>query len=225
MTDVGMLAFSLFFMQSESFLDYQRQMELGHSSSNCHMLFGIKQIPTDNHIQALLDRVSPAALEPCFDQVLEQLRERDGAKRWLAAHGERVQTLHPVYLGDDLFCSQPLAEAVLATGADFLFVAKRDSHKTLYEYLKGADLERLVRLERKPGNRSITITYRWIAGVLLRDGPDALKVNWVGVPIANAAGKTTYDGAFATSLPIAPETVAEIAACARARWKTRKREL
>jgi len=74
MVDVGMSAFSLFFMQSESFLDYQRQMEVGHSTSNCHTLFGIKQIPTDNHIRTLLDRVSPDALEPCFDQAIEQLR-------------------------------------------------------------------------------------------------------------------------------------------------------
>lgn len=56
-------------------------------------------------------------------------------------------------------------------------------------------------------------------GVPLRDGGDALQVNWIGVAIADAAGKTTCDGAFATSPPITPETVAEIAACARARWK------
>jgi len=302
MTDVGLSAFSLFFMQSESFLAYQRQLGQGHSASNCQTLFGIEQIPTDNHIRVLLDRVWPEALQPCFDQVLERLQERDGltafrrlggrtlialdgteyfcsqklgcaqcstrqrgngkieyshgmlaatlvapghnrtvplmpeflspqdgaekqdcernaAKRWLSAHAERVRPLRPVYLGDDLFCSQPLAEAVLATGADFLFVAKKDSHKTLYEYLKGIDLERLVRLERKPGNHSVTMTYRWIEGVPLRDGPDALKVNWIGVTLTNASGKTTYDGAFATSLPVTRESVAEIAACARARWK------
>jgi hypothetical protein len=40
--------------------------------------------------------------------------------------------LRPVYLGDALFSCQSLAEAVLATGADFLFVCKKDSHKTLY---------------------------------------------------------------------------------------------
>ena len=78
MTDVGLSAFSLFFMQSESFLAYQRRLEQGHSSSNCQTLFGIRQIPTDNHIRTLLDRVPPEALQPCFDQMLERLRERDG---------------------------------------------------------------------------------------------------------------------------------------------------
>ena len=46
--------------------------------------------------------------------------QRNAAKRWLSAHGKRVpETLRPVYLGDALFSCQPLAEAVLATDADF----------------------------------------------------------------------------------------------------------
>jgi hypothetical protein len=53
----------------------------------------------------------------------------------------------------------------------------------------------------------------------LREGKDALKVNWIGLTITDASGKTTYDGAFVTSLEVACENVAEIAACARARWK------
>ena len=51
--------------------------------------------------------------------------ERNAAKRWLSAHGKRVPDLRPVYLGDALFSCQPLAEAVLATDADFLFVCRR----------------------------------------------------------------------------------------------------
>ena len=77
-------------------------------------------------------------------------------------------------------------------------------------------------LERKPGNHSVTYTYRWIERVPLRHGADALKVNWIGVTLTGASGKTTYNGAFAASLPVTRETVADIAACARARWKRRK---
>ena len=286
MADIGLSAFSLFFMQSESFLAHQRHLERGQGTSNCHTLFGMKKIPTDNYIRLMLDKVSPEALQPCFDQVLQYLRERDGlkafqrlggrscpqcltrkrsngktehyhamlaamivapghnmvlplmpefiapqdgaekqdcerngAKRWLMAHGERLRPLRPVYLGDALFSSQPMAEAVLGTGADFLFVCKRDSHKTLYEYVDGAPLDERAVTERKPGNRSLTYRYRWIEGVPLRDGKDAMNVNWLEVSILDAKGKTTYDGAFVTSLPAAAENVVEIAACARARWK------
>jgi len=302
MADIGLSAFSLFFMQSESFLSHQRRLEQGHGTSNCHTLFGMKKIPTDNFIRLMLDPVSPEALQPCFDQVIEQLRQRDGlkafqrlagrtlvaldgteyfcsqklhcpqcltrkrsngktenyhamlaamivapghnmvlplmpefitpqdgaekqdcernaAKRWLIAHAGRVTSLRPIYLGDALFSCQPLAEAVLESGADFLFVCKKDGHKTLYEYVDGASLYERTVLERRPGKRSLTYRYGWIEAVPLRDGKDALAVNWLGVTITDETGKATYDGAFVTSLPLTAENVVEVAACARARWK------
>jgi hypothetical protein len=39
------------------------------------------------------------------------------------------------------------------------------------------------------------------------------------VTIADASGKIAYNSAFVTSLPVTHQTVAEIVACARARWK------
>jgi hypothetical protein len=44
-------------------------------------------------------------------------------------------------------------------------------------------------------------------------------VNWIGVTITDAKGHVTYSNAFVTSLPVTRDTVAEIVACARARWK------
>jgi hypothetical protein len=66
MADIGLSAFSLFFMQSESFLSFQRRLEKGHGTSNCHTLFGMKKIPTDNYIRLMLDPVSPEALQQQF---------------------------------------------------------------------------------------------------------------------------------------------------------------
>jgi hypothetical protein len=301
MADIGVSAFSLFFMQSESFLSYQRSLEEGRKTSNCQTLFGIAKIPSDNHIRAMLDPAHPSLLQPSFDQVITTLRvhgglkefqrldgrslialdgteyfcsqklgcphcltrrrangktesyhamlaaslvapghamavplmpefivkldgaekqdcERNAAKRWLAAHGKRMAPLRPIYLGDDLFACQPIAEAVLCAGGDFLFTAKPDSHKTLYDFMNGATLDELT-IRRKEGARTLTARYRWFTGAPLRDGRDALAVNWIGVTFTDAKGKTTYDGAFVTSLPVTSETVAEIAACARARWK------
>ena len=70
-TDIGMAAFSLFFMQSESFLSHQRRMEQGRNASNGKTLFGIERIPSDNHIRDLLDQAPPELLEPCFAQALD----------------------------------------------------------------------------------------------------------------------------------------------------------
>jgi len=301
MADIGLSAFSLFFMQSESFLSYQRSLEDERKTSNCHTLFGMAKIPTDNHIRSMLDPVHPSYLQASFDQVVAMLREhgglkeferlggrtlvaldgteyfcsqklgcphcqtrkrsngktdfyhsmlaatlvapghnmvvplmpefiakqdgaekqdceRNAAKRWLSVHAARVKQLRPVYLGDDLFACQPLCEAVLSSGADFLFTAKPDSHKTLYDFMNGAACDELS-IPRKEGGKRLTYRYRWFSKAPLRDGKDALIVNWIGVTICDAKGKATYDGAFVTSLEVSRENVAEIAACARARWK------
>jgi hypothetical protein len=115
--------------------------------------------------------------------------ERNAAKRWLSAHHARVADLRPVYLGDALFSCQPLAEAVLATGADFLFVCKKDGNKAMYEFIEGALLDQRTVTERKPGKRSLTYRYRWIEAVPLRDGKDALNVNWLSVTITDEKEK------------------------------------
>jgi hypothetical protein len=44
-------------------------------------------------------------------------------------------------------------------------------------------------------------------------------VNWLEITITNAEGKQTYRNSFVTSLPVGPDTVEELAACARARWR------
>ena len=74
MADIGLSAFSLFFMQSELFLSYQRSLEEGRKTSNCHTLFGMAKIPTDNHIRSMLDPVHPSHLQSSFDQVIATLR-------------------------------------------------------------------------------------------------------------------------------------------------------
>lgn len=301
MADIGLSAFSLFFMQSESFLSYQRGLEEGRKTSNCRSLFGMNAIPTDNHIRAMLDPVHPSHLQPVFDQALDALRrqgglapfqrlgghvlialdgteyfcsqkidcpqcltrkrsngktesyhamlaatvvapghamavplmpefiapqdgaekqdcERNAAKRWLITHGERVKDLRPIYLGDDLFACQPIAEAITAAGGDFLLTAKPSSHKALYDFMQGATLEERTVTQKIAGKR-LTYRYRWFEQAPLRDGKDAMLVDWIGVTITDANGKVTYDSAVVTSLPVTPDTVAEIVACARARWK------
>ena len=54
-TDFGLAAFSMFFMQSSSFLAFQRALEKGQGRSNGQTLFGIGRIPSDNYIRVALD--------------------------------------------------------------------------------------------------------------------------------------------------------------------------
>ena len=304
MSDFGMAAFSVFFMQCPSFLSHQRALESGRGRSNCGSLFAMGKIPTDNHIRDMLDPVAPEALAPMFGAALDSLREaggmqaferlgkrvlialdgteyftsrklgyagcqtrkrgkdgKDGSenyhsmlcaalvapghdralplmpefitpqdghdkhdcesvavRRWLAAHGPQHAALDPVYLGDDLMSRQPVIEVVQGVGASFLFTAKPSSHKTLYEWIDGAEPE--THEERvKKARAFYTHRYRWIEAVPIRDGKDAILVNWLEMEIVNPSGKTTYRNSFVTDLPVTADTVAELAACGRARWK------
>ena len=299
MSDIGLSAFSLFFMGSPSFLDYQRRLEEGHGRSNCQTLFGISKIPTDPHIREMLDGAPADAFGPLFHQavgaegVLEPFRrlddqilialdgteyfcsrkihcprcstrkrsdggteyfhaflgasivapghqqvlplppvfiapqdgaekqdcERNAAKRWLADNGPAVKHLRPVYLGDDLFACQPIAAAIQAAGGNFILTCKPSSHRTIGEYLHGATLEEHRTSTVRPGKGRVTAIYRWLSGVPLRATDDALTVNWFSIEIQNAKGKRTYFNSCVTDLEITTATVADIAACGRARWK------
>jgi hypothetical protein len=78
MADFGMAAFSVFFMQSPSFLAHQRRLAEGPGCgrSNCETLFEI--IPSDNHVRAMLDPVAPDCFFPVFDVALEALEQSNG---------------------------------------------------------------------------------------------------------------------------------------------------
>ena len=301
MADFGLSAFAMFFMQSASFLSFQRTLEKGHGHSNCRTLFGIEKIPSDNYIRNMLDAADPGLLQPCFErleQVLaaaparaafgrlgdrtliawdgteyfcsqkigcphcltrkrangmvesyhtmlaatvvapghsrvvplmpEFIAPRDGAekqdcernavKRWHGKHGERLRSLRPVYLGDDIFACQPIAKMVADSGDDFIFTCKDNSHKALYDFIDGVALDRHEEKHRK-GKTTETRRYRWIEDVPLRDGKDAMLVNWIGSDIVDPEGRVKYAMAWVTSLPVNKANVADIAACGRARWK------
>jgi len=301
MADFGLSAFAMFFIQSASFLSFQRTLERGQGRSNCQTLFGIEKIPSDNYIRDMLDSADPALLAPCFERTEQLLLEpamreafarlggrtlialdgteyfcsqkiacphcqtrkrsngkiesyhsmlaatvvapghskavplspefivrQDGAekqdcernaiKRWLDKHGARLKPLRPVYLADDLFACQSVVERFRANGDDFIFTCKETSHRALYDFIDGAELEHHEVKVRKGKTRE-TNRYRFIEKVPLRDGKDAALVNWIGFEISNAKGAVTYRTAFVTSLPVNIANVAEIASCGRARWK------
>jgi len=152
------------------------------------------------------------------DGAAKQDCERQAVKRWLRSRGDRCAALRPVYLGDDLYACQPVCQAMLDAGGDFLLTAKPASHQTLYEYLDGIRLPSR-RVTAGAGSRRRVHRYRWMTDLPIRDGDDALRVNWLEITSARPNGKVTYRGTFVTSLPATRDNIAELADCARARWK------
>lgn len=74
MVDAGLSAFSVFFMQSPSFLDYQSRMQGLQGKNNAQSLFGVHRIPSGNQIRNLLDPVSPTDLYPLLAETGQQLQ-------------------------------------------------------------------------------------------------------------------------------------------------------
>lgn len=143
--------------------------------------------------------------------------EHRAAKRWLARHKERYASLHVTVLGDDLYGHQPMCETLRDAGFNFILGCKPDSHKTLYEWIRGIDETKVVYRQNK-GHRE-TWTYRFCTDVPLRDGDDALLVNWCELTIERD-GKRMFKNAFVTNHPVNGETVETIIVCGRSRWKT-----
>lgn len=304
--DAALSAFGVFFLQSPSFLEYQRQMNTEKGENNARSLFGVHQIPSDNQIRTLLDPVSPGEISPLFFTLGEEARQQglldpfraiggtflvaldgldffqskkiscpschtsnksdgtilyrhlavtpvlvapdqqavlplppefvvpqDGhakqdcessaASRWIEAWGARLAPWKITVLGDDLYCRQPFARRVLAQGAHFIFVCKPSSHPTLASEIEGLSrlpggLPTLVRT-RWTGKRRETDTYRFLSGIPLRDGKDALTVNWIELVTTASDGTVLYKNSWATSHTVDPSTVEEIVKAGRCRWK------
>jgi hypothetical protein len=165
-------------------------------------------------------------LEPEFitpqDGHEKQDCENAAAKRWLSEYGARYRALGVTILGDDLYCKQPLCEAFIREGLNFILVCKPDSHTTLYEWVAGlaatGDVHTLE-VKRRQGKYRYTDTYRFVNQVPLRDGEGALDVNWCELTTTRDDGKVVYKNAFATNHRITEANVAEIVRDGRARWK------
>lgn len=148
------------------------------------------------------------------------------AKRWLKAYGPSLKQLGPgvTITGDDIYCHQPLCEIMLDKdlALDFILVCKEESHKTLYEYVEFLkDDIQTVEVKRWKGKRLFSDTYSFLNGVPLRDGKDALEINWCQIITKDESGKgkIVYKNAFATNFEISEKNVAQIVADGRARWK------
>ena len=55
--DIILGAFSVFYMQCESFLEHQRQMQSRKGKDNAQSIFGLEQIPTMLQIRNVLEPI------------------------------------------------------------------------------------------------------------------------------------------------------------------------
>lgn len=86
--DAALSAFSVFFTQSPSFLDYQVRMQQQRGRNNAQPLFGVHEIPSDNQIRNLLDPIPQDRLFPLMAEVGESLVRHTGLQDWRAINGQ-----------------------------------------------------------------------------------------------------------------------------------------
>ena len=98
--DAGLGAFSVFYMQSPSFLAHQRDMQRKKGQNNAQGLFGVERTPSDGQIRNLLDPVEPRALYGQFWEIYRRLDECGylEAYRWMDRNTSRLRrsTVHTV---------------------------------------------------------------------------------------------------------------------------------
>jgi hypothetical protein len=123
-----------------------------------------------------------------------------------------------------LHSHQPLCALLLEHKFHFLMTCKPESHEALYEeieLLAGVEEgHHVLTAQRWTGRYHEQWTYRWVVQVPLRATVNTLRVNWCEVTIARQdTGEQLYHSAWITSHELTPQTVVEVVAAGRARWK------
>jgi len=102
-------------------------------------------------------------------------------------------------------------------------VCKPESHTTLYEWLAGVeaagDLQQFT-IRRWTGRFHTVHTYRYASEVPLREGEDAVWVNWCELTITKETdGTILYRNAFATQHHLDHTSGESVVQAGRTRWK------
>jgi hypothetical protein len=162
----------------------------------------------------------------CFPEMItpqdgheKQDCERQAAKRWLSRWSPfyRPQTI--TYLGDDLFCNQPLCEQIMASQQYFIFVCKPDSHTHLYQWLDALTVHEQHE-RRWNGQHGELWHWQWVNDVPIRAGGDALHLNWCQLTITHEkSGDLIYRNSWATNHHLTAQRVVSVCHFGRTRWK------
>jgi hypothetical protein len=146
------------------------------------------------------------------------------AKRWVQTHAGQFAGQPVTLLGDDLYSRQPMCQQCVELGMNFIFTALPDSHPALYERLHVLEvLESIMSLKIRQCHQRMPAIYhyRYANLVPIRDTQPALLVNWCELVITSEPdGQVLYRNAFVTHHRLSDDTVAQVVAAGRSRWKT-----
>lgn len=102
--DAAVSAFSVFFMQSPSFLAHQRDLQRKQGRNNVASLFGVKQVPSDPQIRNLLDPIAPNHLRAAYWAIFAALQAEGHLRQHVGYANTQLIALDGTYY----FSSQKL---------------------------------------------------------------------------------------------------------------------
>jgi hypothetical protein len=142
--------------------------------------------------------------------------ETNAAKRFI----EQLRRDYPrqkfILGGDGLMSHQPMIETVMDNDMHYLFVAKPGDHKYLYEWIETFDTLAETSFYSDKGRRHVI---RWQNDVPLKDGDDAVRVNFVEYQQFNEDAKMTFRNTWVTDIPLTQDNAVVVARAGRCRWK------
>ena len=177
-------------------------------------------------VAAAPDNNKVIAPEPEFitpqDGSAKQDCELNAAKRWIKRNSS-LSARKVIITGDDLFSGDPFCKLLLTHSFHFILVCKPSSHTTLYQYV--AELEQagdIKKISRRQWNGQFheLHTYRYADNLPLKQGNDALSVNWAELTVINTkTQEVMYRNSFITDFKIDRTNVQSIVQAGRTRWK------
>lgn len=221
--DTVLAAFSVFFMQCESFLEHQRQMHSRCGQDNAQSLFGLTQIPTTPQIRNILDRIAARELFCVFTWIYRRL-ERDGyLKPYHCLGGHLLVALD----GTQDFSSQNIhceccSSRTHKNGTVTYF------HSAILPVIVAPSQPQVISLAPEfvtpqdgcqKQDCEVTAAKRWISNYAseFKNQP----VTLLGDDLYRRHfGKVLCQNAFITRHQLTPETVASVVSAGRSRWKT-----
>jgi len=110
MVDAILSAFSVFFMQSPSFLAHQKVMQSKQGCNNAQSLFGIERIPCDQQVRKMLDPLPAQYFYDDFWLVLDELKTQPQMASFRSSLGTNLVALDGViyFSSENLSCPECL---------------------------------------------------------------------------------------------------------------------
>ena len=109
--DAALSAFSIFHMQSPSFLDHQKHLQRTKGRNNARTLLGVEDIPCDNQTRNLLDPFRPNYLDGAYLEVFERLEQHGLLNKFRVLDGQLLVALDGTqyYSSNNIHCQNCLS--------------------------------------------------------------------------------------------------------------------